>query len=105
MDSTQSFVPPQDVSVPVAPKVDLEGQVAQPNRHGPRERLIAELNEFLAPWPQEIDDFSLASYLAGMSTPEEQAHMEQALAHCPALAVAIQISQEVLNQPLGDEEG
>jgi len=105
MDSIQSFVPPEDMAVPVAPKVDLDEQVAQPNRHGPWERLITELNEFLAPWPQEIDDFSLASYLADMATLEEQAHMEQALAHCPYLATAIQISREVMNQPLYDKEG
>jgi hypothetical protein len=105
MDSIPSFVPLQDGAVPMAGKVESVEPIVPPHWHGSWERLIGELKEFLAPWPEEIDEFSLASYLAGMCSPEEQVRIEQALAHCPDLAVAIQISQEVLNCPLGDEEG
>ncbi|MCS7303801.1 MAG: hypothetical protein NZ602_01670 [Thermoguttaceae bacterium] len=62
----------------------------------PWSRLIHQLQGDLAQWPTQIDDLDLAAYLAGMATPQEQAHVEQALAEVPCHQMVLQVVQEVL---------
>jgi len=94
---------PQDGDIPVGlPKEDMAQKAFPSSVYTPWHRLIKEVQSCLADWPNDIDDLTIAAYLAGMVTDQERTKLEEAIQRFPAFHLMLHTAQEVLQDSSSD---